>query len=566
MGKLPKLFKMELGSDPYLDRVSRPSLQDTPNGSLLESASIFAPRILLRPIVNSSASTYDLSDFVRALFRNKKKVVLVPVAILGLAVLLILFAPRAYRSEAKIFMQIGRESVNIDPTATTGDTISMQSNSRDNEIVTAIDTLMSRGTIEKVVDRLGPEVVLGQGGEGEQQSNVVVSTIKAGVGTVVGLLKNIDPVSDRERAVVTIERHLDVEAENDSTLIAVRYEAETPQLAQLVAKTLVDVFHEEHLRLHRTSGSREFFTEQRDELRNRLDDAVEKLRNAKNRLNMVSVESRRGTLESRLANVEMSLLSNLQQFEATKARITDVKKQLANTPERMVAEETTVPNTGTDLLREQVFELQVLMLDQQAKFNDDHPSLQVTREQLAKAQAMLDAESRDRQEITSDINPNYSSLKLSLANQESELAGLVAQKSELDQQREQVLADLKKLNDYELEIDQLNRESALARDNYFRYAANLEKTRINEELDKNAITNAILAQEATLAEKPVSPNKLLIAALSLMLSFSSVVALVLFSEKLDHPIYRENQLEEALDLPVFGVVPEQRRPLMKQAR
>ncbi len=509
----------------------------------------------------SGTSSYGISDFIRALFRNKKKVLFVPLLILSLAALVIWLAPREYRSEAKLFLQIGRESVKLDPTATTGDIISMQSNNRDSEIVTAMETLKSRGTIEKVVDRLGADVVLGEGGVGEKKSNVLVQALRSGVGKAIQLVKSIDPVSDREQAVITIERNLYVEAENDSMLITAGYDAETPELAQLVTRTLIDVYRKEHLRLHRTSGSKQFFTEQHNSLKQQLDDSVDQLRQAKNRMNMVSIDSRRNTLEDRMAATELSLYSNLQELASTRARVADIRKQLTVTPERMVSAETTVPNTGTDLLREQVFALQVLMLDQQSKYNDDHPSLQVTREQLKEAQAMLEAESVDRQETTNDINPNHRALALSLAQEESQMAGVVAQNNKLNEQRARVVADLKQLNDNELEIDQLNRTSELARSNYFHYAEKLEKARIDEELDKNAISNAIKAQEATLAEKPVSPSKLLIGALAMMLSFASVVSLVLISENLSNPIYKEEQLEESLHLPVFGVLSEHRQSM-----
>lgn len=509
--------------------------------------------------MQNNMANFGLGDFVTALFRNKKKVAFVPLLILSLAALFILFAPREYQSEAKLFMQIGRESVNLDPTATTGDTISLQSTTRDHEIVTVMESIKSRGTIEKVVDQLGADVVLGKDGVGEKKPNFLVKTLRTGVGKVVQLLQQIDPISDRERAIILIERNLDIEAENDSTLITATYDAETPELAQLVVQKLLDVYRNEHRRLHRTSGSRDFFAQQHDKLKSQLDDCVDQLRLAKNRMGVVSVESRRGTLESRMASIEISLYENLQELAANRARVADIKKQLAATPERLVSAETTVPNTGTDLLREQVFELQVLMLDQQAKYSDDHPSLMATRNQLKEAQAMLDAESVDRRETTNDINPNHRQLTLSLAQEGSQLAGVVAQNNKLNEQRGTVAADLKQLNDFELEIDQLNREVSLARTNYFRYAENLEKARIDEELDEKAISNAIEAQAATLAQKPIRPNKLLIAALSVMLSAFSVGALVLVSEKLSNPIYKEEQLEESLQLPVFGVLPEQKK-------
>ena len=104
----------------------------------------------------------------------------------------------------------------------------------------------------------------------------------------------------------------------------------------------------------------------------------------------------------------------------------------------------------------------------------------MTRDQLAKAQAMLKAEALDRQETTNDVNPNHSAMVLSLANEESSLAGLEAQNEQLNEQLATVKADLKKLNDHELEIDQLNRASHLARDKYLSYADKLEKARIDE--------------------------------------------------------------------------------------
>ena len=68
------------------------------------------------PTPKSGLPSYGVGDFIKALFRNKKIVVFIPLIILGLAALVIKFAPREYRSEAKLFMQIGRESLKLDPT------------------------------------------------------------------------------------------------------------------------------------------------------------------------------------------------------------------------------------------------------------------------------------------------------------------------------------------------------------------------------------------------------------------------------------------------------------------
>jgi uncharacterized protein involved in exopolysaccharide biosynthesis len=498
-------------------------------------------------------------DFARSVFRHKKKVLTVVLAIFALGALIIFYAPRAYRSEAKLFLQVGRESVKLDPTATTGQTISMQQSDRSNEIATVIDVLHSRGIIEQVVDTLGPEVVLGRGSSDGNETSFFATAQQNTVGAAIDLVKSIDPISAREEAIIRLDRNLVVWSENNSTLIAVSYDTSSPQLAQLVAQTLVDIYRQEHLRLHRTSGSKEFFAEQQRDLEAQLDEAVDQLRIAKNELNMVSIESRRVTLENRLGSIELGRLESLQQLAGVRARIADLERQLGAIPERMVSEEKTVPNTGADALREQLYALQVLLLEQESKYNDDHPALQATRDQVRQAEAMLAGETPARQETTSDVNPNYRSLTLSLAEAQSELAAVEARQAQLAEQRQSVLTDLKFLNDHELSIDRLTREAQLAREKFFRYSENLEQARIDEALDRERISNLTVAQRATLAEKPVRPNKLLVGALSLVLALAAAAALVCLCELVGNQIYTEDQLRRSLPTPVLGVVPVDRK-------
>ncbi len=504
---------------------------------------------------NIGISLESPSDLLAIFFRHKKKAILVPLLIMAVGTMVLLFAPREYQSEAKIYLQVGRESVKLDPTATTMDRISIMSNDRANEINTAVDVLKSRGLMAKVVDKVGAEVVLNGLKTEQQEPNAVIAAIQNGVGTVVDLVKSIDPVSPAEAALVRIEKNLSVDVELDSTLIAIRLQAKSPQLAQLLTKTLLDIYQQEHLRMHRTSGSKEFFAEQYESLQTQLDDSVKGLQQAKNRLNMVSIASRRDTLESRLSSLEQNRNSNSEKLAGARARVADFKKQIAAIPERMVSEELTVPDTGTDTLREKVYALEVQMLDQQVKYSDDHPALQATREQLKQARNVLDQESTERHQQTSDVNPNFRSLKLSLAEAESELAALEAQRVELSTLLGRVHRELKDLNNSELEMDRLERKSQLARTNFFRYAENLEKARIDQELDNQRISNVIISQEALLAEKPISPNKVVVGLLSLVLAGASALSLVLVSEKFNDRIYKVEQLEQSLQLPVLGAIP-----------
>jgi uncharacterized protein involved in exopolysaccharide biosynthesis len=491
-------------------------------------------------------------------FRHKKKAAVFSLSIIALATLIILYAPRTYRSEARLFLQVGRESVRLDPTATTGQTIALQQSGRDNEIASTIEVLKSRAIVEKAVERLTPEVVLDEVRGEDDKPNAIVDAAIRPLAYVAGAIKGIDPVSKREEAVLAVLENLEVYAEFDSTVIVLTYDGQSPRLAQQVASALVDVFRDEHVRLHRTSGSKPFFTQQRDGLEKQLVAAQDKLRTVKNRMGVASIEDRRGSIETRLSSVELSRNKTVQQIAAAEARIATLQNGIAGLPERLHTSTRTMPNSSADSLRSQLYTLQVQLMSLEAKYQPDHPLVASTRSQVAEAQRMIKGEEPSREETVDSLNENHRSLTLDLAKFDSELAGLEAQLAELDEQQAAALRDLKQLNDYEVELEELNRNVQLASANFFQYAEALEQSRMDEALDNERITNVNVAQAATLAEKPVSPSKALIGVLSLVLVAAGSSALVLGSEKFDSRLRTEEQLEQILELPVLAAIPEGR--------
>lgn len=507
---------------------------------------------------DSGGRSYGLGDLAAIFFRHKKKALAFSLGVVALAALVILFAPRKYRSEARLFLQVGRESVRLDPTATTGKTIALQQAGRDSEVATTMEVLNSRAIREQVVDRLTPEVVLGEAGTGQAERNRVAETVLKPLHFVVGAIKNIDPISKREEAVIQIERNFEVDAEHESTVISLTYDAASPELAQLVMQAIVDVYRDEHVRLHQTSGSRPFFEQQRDSLERQLVEAQHALREAKNRMGVGSVESRRSTLEERLASIELSRNGTIQSISAAESRIAALKEHTAAMPERVHTSTRSAPNTGADALRSQLYALQVQLMNLEAKYSADHPLVQSTRQQVEEARQMLGGEADSREETFVSINTNQRALLLELAQVESAKAGHEAALAELDRQLEAVLADTRKLNDDEVTIQDLERATTIAQNNFYHYAEDLEHARVDEELDRLHITNVVEAQQATLAEKPISPSKMLVGVLAMLLATAGTASLVLACEKFDSRIHDEEQVENVLRLPVLAAVPEGR--------
>jgi uncharacterized protein involved in exopolysaccharide biosynthesis len=472
-------------------------------------------------------NAFDAQAFRELLKRHKKLLIRVPLIALALGALVFLFAPRTYRSEARIFLRLGRETVGVDPTAATGQTLALQQADRKDEVKSAIEILKSRGIIGQAVDKLGADVVLGHDKKGFSLGRIVTAPLH----WVVSLVKSVDPVTEREEAIITVERHLYVNAERESTVINVQYDADSPKLAQTVCDTVVDSFRSEHMRIHRSDESSPFFVEQQGRLRAQLDEALDRVRGMKNELGLSSIDQRRTSLEAQFNAVELDRLSTEQQLATAQARIVDLEHRLAETPERLTASKKSMPNQGADLLRQQLYALQVKSMELKSRYSDIHPLVQAADEQLKEAKRVVAQQANERMETTDDINVIYRDLTLELKREQSLVAGLKARQVELSHQKESVLGALRAVNDQDLKIDQLTRQADLARDRFMQYSRNMEEARIDKALANEGISNVSVVQSAVLAEKPISPSKPLVVGATLMLALAGTVALVLASER-----------------------------------
>ena len=125
-------------------------------------------------------------------------------ALVGWAAIVLL--PKAYESQAMLVLRVGRESVALDPSATTSATLTLQK-TQEEEVVSALEILSSRQVAASVVEKLGADAILngqlpGEGGNAENSPSMLAS-IKHSVLNALGevLLKTgiKDEISNREQ-------------------------------------------------------------------------------------------------------------------------------------------------------------------------------------------------------------------------------------------------------------------------------------------------------------------------------------------------------------------------------
>ncbi|MDA8564262.1 hypothetical protein N9L06_07415 [Mariniblastus sp.] len=514
-------------------------------------------------MIQTPENTIKIRDYVESVYRNRGKLLLYNLAIILLTVGVILVWPREYRSEAKLWMKIGRENSRLDPTASTGETISIQENDREDEIKSVIDIMGSRGVAEGTVDLLGPEVVLGDeplpGSDEEEKKNVLADAFKSTFGSLLKMVKQIDPISDREEAVQEIIEHMQVFAERKSNVVSVVYDTDSPELAQAVVESMIDQFKATHARIHMTEGSLGFFEDQLKQLKVRVNNTSDKLRISKDKLGLASIEGHRTMLESQMESVRDSRLSVERRLAEATASANELKTQLDSHPAQMVSSERMVPNTGRDSIRDQLYSLEVERMELESMFSENNPKLLAIKKQEAAARRTLAKQTtKARKEMTRSVNSVHQDLALQLSQAESVKRGLQAMLESLKKQDVEVLAEISALNRSSVEIQQQERDVELAVTNYMGYAENLEDARVDEALSKNAFSNVSIAQPATLEEKPITPSKLVVGLLGLASMLFGSLAIIAGALLMNNSVHRQSDVSNLVDAPVIVSIPDKR--------
>lgn len=297
-------------------------------------------------MVAASQDLFTPRDLARVLFRHWRKMAVFAAGALGLTLLAISLWPRSYRSDAKLFLRIGRESVALDPTATTGETIMLQKTQTD-EVNSAVNLLTSREVLRQAVEKVGAERINKNSAKeseagGSATGPSFASKLSSWLGSALTAVRLADPSTPEELAIRRLERQIRLTAPKDSTVITLQYTAASPQLARDVVEAVTNAFLTEHVRLSHTDGSLKFFSEQNDKLFKELTAAQAELRNQMSAFQMTTVGSRRSILEREEEAMRQKLYEVELQENDLKSRYTDayptlreVRRQRADTEQRL---------------------------------------------------------------------------------------------------------------------------------------------------------------------------------------------------------------------------------------
>jgi len=330
-------------------------------------------------------------------------------------------------------------------------------------------------------------------------------------------------------------KKLDVVPSRESRLMTINYEAADPQFAAALANAFAQAYVDTTLELsvEPARKSAEWFEKQQAELRARVEQAQRKLSAYQQNKNITATDERLDVETARFAELNSQMVSAQAQTYDLESRQRQMEGMLAKGSSMETLPEV-LANVFIQTLKAELLREEAKLADLSEKLGANHPQYQRA---VAEVKNLREKLNKEMVSITSGIKNNA---RLAQSREAALKASLDAQKSRVmkfKQSRDEIPTLMR-----EVESAQRAYEVALER-----YNQSAMQSRINQ-------TNVVLLNPAVDPVKPSSPKVLLNMALSVFLGVMLSLGLALLLELLDRRVRSEQDLSEALGLPVVGVL------------
>jgi uncharacterized protein involved in exopolysaccharide biosynthesis len=362
-----------------------------------------------------------------------------------------------------------------------------------------------------------------------------------------------DPKRVLEAAVRDLVSALKVETLSKTSLISITYEDSDPQRTAQVLNTLVKVYMEKHLTVHRSTGTLGFFQDQTQQYEHALKTAEFRLGEFSRTQGVVSPDQQKVATLQKLSEFQGDLKRAQASVAETEQRLNSLEAQAATVPTRMTTQLRTADNPQLmQQLKSTLLNLELKRTELLQKFEPTYRLVQEVDTQIAQTQAAIEtAEKSKPLEETTDRNPVSEWVDSELAKGRAQMAA--------DRARAAILT--RHVRSYEEQASELDRQgvlqAGLIRDknvdeaNYLLYLRKQEEARISNALDRSRIINIAVVGAA---EIPVTPSRSAerILLIGLLMAFIVSVGAAALAEYLNPSLRTPDDVTEFLDVPVLA--------------
>lgn len=476
---------------------------------------------------NDSFTLISFRDMINIIFRYKYLIVSVFVIACGASYMYVRSQPEIYVSEAKLLLTVGRENIQMIPT---GDNAVSVSRSATQDINAEIEILRTPDLYSQLYDDLDMESYL-------YAHNAIPPEIP---------LSSPEYAAIRDQVIHNFMDNTRIEIARNANVIVISYGSMDPDLAHQIVSRLIEIYLDKRAGIHYSSGSYNFFSDQSNKYLTALNDIEKQLADIKNELNITSIPDYRSALMTRIESTRNELDMNSASIAEASSQIDLIQSELVNPPvSGSSGNAMNYESIITELTNLQVQERELL-----SKYTEDNIQVRNVRRRIDELSARL-------QNTMTDDGSSASSLEMqqNLSTRKIELAGLKAKNNELQKTLTQSLDDLKKLNDAELTINQLERNREIQYENYMKYSDNLEESRIDQIVQQEKLSNIRILQEATLPTMPIAQRKYRNLAMGMFLGLFGGMGMAFILDYMDNTVKTPEDIEKRLKLQTLTSIP-----------
>lgn len=503
----------------------------------------------------NESNELTLGQVAEALWRRRGIAVLAFLLIAILGIVAWMFMPREYGSEGRLFVQVGRTNLGLDPT-TAPKPVAIQ-DARETEIRSVMEIIKSQGVLLEVVDQVGAERILENPLDKWFDLINPASYLPASSGNSGDMdAAEYDRLKKRELAAKLLGRKMTVFLEKNSSVISIFVKANSPKLAQEVVEAIMRHTSEKHLMAHSVSGSREVFESEFKKHEQMLTEALAAQTEFRNRKGYLSIAAARGTLQSQIDKIEMDLLDVSINLSQAQKRSEELAQRLGQLDEFVDTAQQGLESSSTEGARSELFRLESEKARLLATFSEAHPKVEQVNDQLEKLRTELGKLPIERTSMAAVVNPVYAEVKVELIQQETMLEGLKARQADLLQKQQTAMASLRQLNQDESESEKLEQAIAIARRYLDVYVQKRGEAQVLEQLDQQKVSDVVVTQPAILMLKHVSPRGSIILPLVAIFATSVAVVMALIADNFQFRRERRRAaVQRQLQVPILVTLP-----------
>lgn len=502
-------------------------------------------------------STSKKSDYVKRFlnifFKYKLTLIIVIATTLITTVFGTMLLTPIYEAESAIMVNFGREYVYMPEV---GEKTPYNYYNRTGVINTEIEILNSKDLHEKVVETIGINNIYPEITEKQQHNNFSLSKL-------INFGKNNQSTANNNSenlplnlATEKFEYFLSIRGNSQSNVIKVEFQHHDPNIAAKALNLLIEFFQEKHLEAFRDPKIYRFLEKMVADYKVKLDISEANLERFRKDNSVFSFEEQKEILLNQRGDFDQLLKETESEVVASRERLKSLNLQFKKmSKSTALFSETSERADVIDNAKSKLLDLQLKEQELLSVYSELSPKVKNIRNQIKVVEDFLNDQKNTHLAIVRRGKDNaYQEVETDINLTKAELQGLTAKSKVLESKIKEIDKSLQQYAITEKEMRSLELERTVNEDNYRIYLEKFEEAKVNNEMDKQVLTNIRIVSKATPPQKPYKPNMELNLLFGISLGIAGGLALIFTKDYLHQGLNSAEDVEHRLGLPVLATV------------